>query len=730
MKFSDKKENRLLIGLTRVCGVLAAGFGFIALLGWIAGLSLLPTPGSGRMPMAPSTALLFLLYGAGALVLARSPLNRAVYRIGMAIGSAGALAALLLFLLSSLGIRPEAEHLGIRIAGTVNGTPVGHMSPLTAFCFVLVGFSFLATLSSSSDRRWRAPAAFAVAYLIVLTSFALLLAYLFQVPLFYGSSVIPPALSTSLAFLILGTALLLASGQRTWPRLGEGGAYVLAFTLGVVILGPFVGYHIANSYRGEMASWQARQSSVAYDRAQRLSDWLNERQADAELFSTRPSVRATLRAHYGTGHLPGRSRGGRPDLTAVLDEMAKLYGYVGVYVLDRDVQVVAQSTRALPLNPALAEACRSAARTGGMRIDLLGDAPDKTLISFSVPVFPEPDTAEARPSPGQPLGVALLVFDAAQTLFPLVAREGVPTRTAETVLVRREGNEIVFFSPLRTLAAGSPNMRFPASSAPLPARAALEGREIFVESTDYRGVVVLTATRRIGLTGWGLVRQIDREEALEEFRHRAIVEGAAAGLLVIFLAGLLVFQRRRVLARVMEREEKKFRALLESAPDAMVITDRVSRIVLVNAQAETMFGFDRKELVGQPIEILVPEGARARHREGYQRFLAEPVAQHLGATVEMQGLRKNGIEFPLEARLSPVETAEGAIGLLRHPRHHRAQAGGRGTAPAQPGASHHQRVQPGAGLGPGRRETAPRRMPNPGRRGRLPDGLGRVRRAG
>ena len=96
--------------------------------------------------MAPSTALLFLLYGAGALVLARSPINRGAYRIGMAIGSVGALAALLLFLLSLMGIRPEAEHLGLRITETVNGAPLGHMPPLTAFCFVLVGLSFLATL--------------------------------------------------------------------------------------------------------------------------------------------------------------------------------------------------------------------------------------------------------------------------------------------------------------------------------------------------------------------------------------------------------------------------------------------------------------------------------------------------------------------------------------------------------------------------------------------------------
>jgi PAS domain S-box-containing protein len=243
----------------------------------------------------------------------------------------------------------------------------------------------------------------------------------------------------------------------------------------------------------------------------------------------------------------------------------------------------------------------------------------------------------------------------------LVAREGVPTRTAETVLVRREGDDIVFFSPLRHVPAGSPNLRFPLATAPLPARAALEGRETFLESTDYRDVPVLTASRHIPLTGWGLVRKIDREEALAEFYRSARTEGAAAGLLLLASAGLLIAHRRHVMARILRQEEEKFRNLLESAPDAMVIVDRESRIALVNAQMEKMFGYDRQDLVGRSIDLLVPEWARAKHHEGCQQFFAEPAAHQMGAGMEMQGLRKDGIEFPLEVRLSPIETVEGVV---------------------------------------------------------------------
>ena len=115
-------------------------------------------------------------------------------------------------------------------------------------------------------------------------------------------------------------------------------------------------------------------------------------------------------------------------------------------------------------------------------------------MGFSAPVFPGPGATDAGRRPGQLLGMVLVVSDASQTLFPLVLREGVPTRTGETVLVRREGNEIVFFSPLRHVSAGSQHLRLPLSAAPIPARLALEGREAFVEYNDYRGVPVLAAT--------------------------------------------------------------------------------------------------------------------------------------------------------------------------------------------------------------------------------------------
>jgi PAS domain S-box-containing protein len=115
--------------------------------------------------------------------------------------------------------------------------------------------------------------------------------------------------------------------------------------------------------------------------------------------------------------------------------------------------------------------------------------------------------------------------------------------------------------------------------------------------------------------------------------------------------------------RALRQSETRFRLAVEAAPNGMIMTDGDGRIVLVNAFAEALFGYDRDELVGRPVELLVSEPLRSRHPALRALYAREPSARPMNVGRELHAVCKDGAEIPVEVRLSPIETPHGVMTL-------------------------------------------------------------------
>ena len=172
-----------------------------------------------------------------------------------------------------------------------------------------------------------------------------------------------------------------------------------------------------------------------------------------------------------------------------------------------------------------------------------------------------------------------------------------------------------------------------------------------------------------------------------EFRDEASGKGASTvetarrrkdgSLLYVIASARAVHERGRPAFLVMTKKdvtplkvlrdakllESKFRDLLESTPDAIIIANQAGRIVMANSQADTLFGYQRGELLGQIVELVLPDRYRGGHVSHRSGFFSQPRTRRMGAGLELYGLRKNGDEFPVEVSLSPLETEEGTLAM-------------------------------------------------------------------
>jgi PAS domain S-box-containing protein len=235
--------------------------------------------------------------------------------------------------------------------------------------------------------------------------------------------------------------------------------------------------------------------------------------------------------------------------------------------------------------------------------------------------------------------------------------------TGEFTLAVRRGDKIEFISEFRFPGKGARKIvpfAIDQEANPIPMQRALNTGAGWAIGPDYRGEQVLSAFRPVKGLNLGMVAKVDMREVMAPFMKAAAIALAIAAIVVI-IGGLLVLRMARPMVHRIEEIQKRFRTLLESAPDAMVIIDVSGTIVMVNRRTEELFGYSRDEITGQPIETLMPQRFRDQHPERVRSFFTDPSARPMGPGLELFGCNKAGMEFPVEISLSPIETEDGTL---------------------------------------------------------------------
>ena len=210
--------------------------------------------------------------------------------------------------------------------------------------------------------------------------------------------------------------------------------------------------------------------------------------------------------------------------------------------------------------------------------------------------------------------------------------------------------------------ANNPNREVLRSRAPVvlddaPTRypAFKSGPHAATSICSWLGVPLLFGDRLIGMLA------LDKEQqGFFTAEHARLAESFAAQAAIALQNARLYASARRELGE-RRRAEAKYQAFVEQAPYGVVAVDRDQRIVLVNAEAERLFGYGRAEILGRPIELLLPERFREKERGHPGGFMADASLRPMGAVLNLYGARKDGAEFPIDVSLGPLDTEEGPL---------------------------------------------------------------------
>lgn len=425
----------------------------------------------------------------------------------------------------------------------------------------------------------------------------------------------------------------------------------IALAVGIGITGRLYYEEQKNEIRKEK---QDALAAIADLKIRELARWRHERMEDAASLMENPLLAAQVEKWF----MQDAGAGFRLEALGWLESIEGHSDYDAVLLADSDGVVRFSVPEGQSIDEDARAAMTEAVRLGKPRlvdfhmIEGVGHA----HLGLVVPI-PGPSGAGATPN-----ALIVLRIDPHRFLYPVIRSWPMPSRTAESLLVRREGEEVVYLSELRHREAGPLSVRVPASDHRLTA-AAEWGSPGVVEGIDYRGVPVLAAIREIEDSPWTLIAKVDKEEIFAPLGEDAGLVGVFAGAWILVAAVVLALIWSRRTARdyrdryELERERlevtQRYRYLSRYANDIIILSDRNWNIVEANDRAVASYGYSLEELLSMNLGDLQLGGSREELAAQMNK-----VAMANGLVYEAVHRRKDGTIFPVEVSSRLVQVGD------------------------------------------------------------------------
>ncbi|MFM8322832.1 MAG: PAS domain S-box protein [Chloroflexota bacterium] len=401
--------------------------------------------------------------------------------------------------------------------------------------------------------------------------------------------------------------------------------WALAFCL-IALAITATGYLSYQSYRQHFRANQASQLSAIADlKVSELTSWRTERANNARVLVTNPEFAALVERFLTSSEDSESMR----RLLAWLNVERQAYGYDRVYLTDlQGSPLLFSPIETLPDSSTAAAYIPDALRARQVVfVDFYRNTRQQIRLSLLAPVY-------AGLDPSRPLGIVVFDIDPQIDLYPYISRWPIPSDTAETLIIRKDGGDTLFLNNLRFNPTAALSLRVPLTKTNVPSVRAALGDTGSMEGSDYRGVAVLAELRTVPGSPWFLVARVDLTELYQPLNERLwqtlaffgmLIIGSALGLGLVWRQQSLHFYRERYLtAQALEQSEARFRTLVEQAPTAILIQSG-TRFTYVNQAGVHLFGAAQpQQITGQPAAERFLANAQARIQQHLDQLNEQP----------------------------------------------------------------------------------------------------------